>query len=93
VPLAHLIACSSSENGWTVMTGPKISRWIISSSCCRPLITVGSRKKPGRSGSLPPVTISACAGLRSRKPSTRSRWRAEFSGPSVVSGERVSPMT
>ena len=91
VPLAHAIASSSSEKGWTVITGPKISRWIISSSCCRPATTVGSRKKPGRSGSAPPVTTSACPGLRSRKPSTRSRWRAEFSGPSVVSGgERVA---
>jgi hypothetical protein len=31
--VAHAIAWSSSENCWTVMTGPKISRWIISSSC------------------------------------------------------------
>ena len=32
VPLAHAIASASSENCWTVITGPKISRWIISSS-------------------------------------------------------------
>src|SRR3954463_11455082 len=52
VPLAHLIASCSSVNGWTVITGPKISRWIISSSWRRPPTTVGSRKKPGRSGCL-----------------------------------------
>ena len=62
VPLAHAIASASSVNGWTVITGPKISRWIISSSWRRPPTTVGSRKKPGRSGSLPPVTISAWLG-------------------------------
>ena len=28
------------------MTGPKISFWMISSSCCRPETTVGSKKKP-----------------------------------------------
>ncbi len=33
MPLAQAIASASSVNGWTVMTGPKISRWIISSSC------------------------------------------------------------
>jgi hypothetical protein len=93
VPLAHAIASASSVNGCTVMTGPKISRWIISSSCASPATTVGSRKKPGRSGSPPPVTISAPSGRRSRKPSTRSRWRAEFRGPSVVSGLMVSPVT
>ena len=43
------------------------------------------------SGSPPPVTTSACSGRRSRKPSTRSRWRAELTGPSVVSAdERVA---
>ena len=54
-------------------------------------MTVGSKNDPGRSGSLPPVTISAWPGLRSRKPSTRSRWRIELTGPSVVSGSNVSP--
>ena len=93
MPLAHLMASASSLNGCTVMTGPKISRWIISSVCLSPLTTVGCRKKPGRSGSAPPVTISTWSGRRSRKPSTRSRWRAEFSGPSVVSADIVSPMT
>ena len=54
-------------------------------------MTVGSKNEPGRSGSWPPVTISAWPGLRSRKPSTRSRCRIEFTGPSVVSGSNVSP--
>jgi hypothetical protein len=43
VSLAQRIASSSSENGWTVMTGPKISRRIISSSWRRFATTVGSR--------------------------------------------------
>jgi hypothetical protein len=30
VPFAHWIAFSSSSNCWTVITGPKISCWIIS---------------------------------------------------------------
>src|SRR6478672_2689705 len=59
VPLPQAIAWSSSVNCWTVMTGPKISLWIISSCCSRSATTVGSRKNPGRSGSLPPVTIFA----------------------------------
>ena len=53
MPFAQAIASASSENGCTVITGPKISRWIISSSCRSPETTVGSRKNPGRSGSLP----------------------------------------
>src|SRR3712207_8925935 len=40
---------SSSVNGCTVMTGPKISRWIISSDWRSPPTTVASRKKPGPS--------------------------------------------
>ena len=36
------VASSSSLNCCTVMTGPKISFWIISSSWCRPATTVGS---------------------------------------------------
>jgi hypothetical protein len=43
-PLAHLAASSSSLNVCTVMTGPKISFWIISSSWRRPSTTVGSQK-------------------------------------------------
>ena len=41
-PLAQRTASSSSVNRCTVMTGPKISSWIISSSCCRPETTVGA---------------------------------------------------
>ena len=41
-PLAHFTASSSSLNGCTVMTGPKISFWIRSSSWRRSEITVGS---------------------------------------------------
>ncbi len=41
-PLAQRSASSSSLNRCTVMTGPKISLWICSSSCCRPESTVGS---------------------------------------------------
>ena len=91
MPLPHAIAWSSSVNCWTVMTGPKISRWIISSSCWRSATTVGSRKKPGRSGSLPPVTIFAFDGARSRKPSTRSRWRRGVQRAEVrVGGAQVA---
>ena len=45
------------------MTGPKISRWIISSSCWRSATTVGSRKKPGRSGSVAAGDDLGVAGL------------------------------
>ena len=41
-PLAQRSASSSSVNRCTVMTGPKISSWIISSSWCRPETTVAS---------------------------------------------------
>ena len=43
-PLAQRTASSSSVNRWTVMTGPKISYWLSSSSCCSPATTVGSQK-------------------------------------------------
>jgi hypothetical protein len=41
--LALARASSSSVKDWTVMTGPKISRWIASSSWRRPATTVGSK--------------------------------------------------
>ena len=91
MPLAHSSALASSSKRWTVMTGPKISFWIISSSWRRPSITVGSTKKPGESGCLPPVTTRVWSGRRSRKPVTLPSWRAELTGPSVVSGSNVSP--
>jgi hypothetical protein len=37
---------ASSLKRWTVMTGPKISFWLASSSCSSPSITVGSTKNP-----------------------------------------------
>ena len=40
-PLAQRSASPSSEKRCTVMTGPKISLWICSSSCLRPDSTVG----------------------------------------------------
>ena len=91
VPFAQAIASSSSLKRWTVITGPKISRWISSSSWRSPASTVGSRKKPGPSGFAAPVTTSTCLPRRSKQTLDRSRWRAEFSGPSVVSvRERVA---
>ena len=41
VPLAAAIASASDPNDCTVITGPKISVWTISSSCATPAITVG----------------------------------------------------
>ncbi len=41
-PFAHSIAWASSLKRWTVITGPKISSWIISSPCSSPATTVGS---------------------------------------------------
>ena len=41
-PLAQRTASSSSVNRCTVMTGPKISSWIISSSWRSPATTVGA---------------------------------------------------
>ena len=41
-PFDQAIASSSSPNDWTVMTGPKISCWIIRSSWRSPPTTVGS---------------------------------------------------
>ena len=45
-PLARRTASSSSVNFCTVITGPKISFWIISSSCFKLLTTVGEKKYP-----------------------------------------------
>jgi hypothetical protein len=42
VPFAQRSASSSSVNGWTVITGPKISVLDISSPCWMPSITVGA---------------------------------------------------
>ena len=39
---AHVTACASSEKDCTVMTGPKTSFWMISSSCFSPDTTVGA---------------------------------------------------
>ena len=41
-PFAQRSASPSSENFWTVITGPKISDWICSSCCWSPETTVGS---------------------------------------------------
>ena len=41
-PLAQRTASSSSLNCCTVITGPKISDWICSSSCRSPASTVGA---------------------------------------------------
>ena len=41
-PFAAFSASASSANRWTVMTGPKISFWLISSSCLTPETTVAS---------------------------------------------------
>jgi hypothetical protein len=43
-PLDHAIASSSSEKLCTVMTGPKISCWIVRSSCRSPPTTVGASR-------------------------------------------------
>ena len=43
-PLAHPSASDSSLNSCTVITGPKISDWIISSSWRRPATTVGAKQ-------------------------------------------------
>src|SRR5688572_9505227 len=51
---------------WTVMTGPKISFWTISSSWRRPSITVGSTKKPGESGAVLAGVVVAGARDRAR---------------------------
>ena len=94
MPLAQAIASASSVNGCTVMTGPKISRWIISSSWRRPATTVGSRKKPGRSGSLPPVTISAWLGLALEEALDALALARGVERPERrVSASSVSPMT
>lgn len=45
---------------------PKISLWIISSSCLRPATTVGGKKKPGCFNGAPPVMIFAWLGVRSK---------------------------
>src|SRR5699024_7630062 len=46
-PLAQAAAWSSSENFCTVMTGPKISFWIASSSWCRPETTRSEERRVG----------------------------------------------
>src|SRR3954465_7103405 len=66
-PLAQAMAWSSSVNRCTVITGPKISRWIISSSWRSPATTVGSMKKPRSPWRAPPGGIWAWSGARSGK--------------------------
>jgi hypothetical protein len=70
--LAQRSASSSSLKRCTVMTGPKISFWIASSSCRRPSTTVGCRKNPSPRPStrLPPAVTLACwaAGRGTRDP-------------------------
>src|ERR1700744_4710831 len=63
-PLAQAAASSSSLNCCTVMTGPKISSWIISSSWRSPETTVGAKKKPRSPTRSPPVTTLAWLGGR-----------------------------
>ena len=65
-PLAQRSASSSSVNRWTVMTGPKISFWIASSSWRSPSTTVGSTKKPSPSADTrqPPASTFAWSGSR-----------------------------
>ena len=91
MPLAHSIACASSLKRWTVMTGPKTSRWASSSSGRRLLDDRRLEEEARRVRLRPPVTSRAWSGMRSMKPATFARWRAELSGPSVVSGSAVSP--
>ena len=45
-PLAQSTACASSAKRCTVMAGPNISSWTISSPCSRPVTTVGAKQKP-----------------------------------------------
>ena len=92
--LAQAIAWSSSANFWTLTTGPKTSRWMISLSCSIPVTTVGLTKKPRSPFESPPVRIVAIDSLaRSRKPTTRSCWSFEITGPISISSPSAGSPT
>ena len=57
--LAIEIASAGSSNGSTSPTGPKISSWAMVRWLPPPANTVGSTKKPLRSGVPPPATSVA----------------------------------
>ena len=96
--LAMRTASSSVSNGITTVTGPNTSSRAMVIDGVTPANTVGSRKYPPASapsrwaGRLPPVTACApsCRAMSTRR-STRSRWRAEITGPICVSGSAGSP--
>lgn len=81
-PWAKRSISSSDASFWMVTTGPKTSFWTSSLSWATSVMTVNGRKKPGRSSRWPPARTRAAVVLaRSRKPSTRSSWRSETTGP------------
>ncbi len=64
-PFAQRTASSSSTKRCTVITGPKISSWIASSSWVRPETTGASWKKPAPPTADPPASTVA-AGFQSK---------------------------
>jgi len=75
-----------------VVAGPKTSRWTISSSWPTSTTTVGLTKKPRLPFDSPPVrTVAFLA--RSRKPSTRSCWDFEITGPISISSPSAGSPT
>ena len=53
------IASSSVSNGMMLTTGPKISSWATREALSTSARTAGRMKKPGPSGTSPPVTCRA----------------------------------
>src|SRR5687767_10593555 len=78
VSLAIRTASSSSRNGITHATGPKISSRAARSSLETGARTVGGNQNPGPSGELPRIATGASPLAYE---ATFSRWSAEISGP------------
>ncbi|CAH0283928.1 hypothetical protein SRABI128_03719 [Microbacterium sp. Bi128] len=79
--LASSTASSSVLNFCTVMTGPNVSFWTMSSLCLAPVTMVGSKKKPFSPARWPPVSILQFAGRCSTTEVTALKWLTLFSGP------------
>src|SRR3954454_10584144 len=88
VSLASRIASSSSSNGTTTATGPKISSTTAGWSSGTGHSTVGGNQKPGPSGALPQIATSASPLTND---ATVSRCCALIKGPISVVGSSGSP--
>ena len=90
--LINVHASSSLRNELMGAIGPNVSSWLTSESAAKSVMTVGSQKKPGRSGRLPPATsVAPVATASSRCRPIFSTTPILFCGPIVVFSSHGSP--